>query len=54
MDVNAGVVLEGKGLAAVSEDIKGVLSRVLNGEQSKAERNGQGGITCLYVTNPSF
>jgi altronate dehydratase large subunit len=54
MDVNAGVVLEGKGLADVAEDIKDVLVRVLNGEQSKAERNGQGGITCLYTTNPSF
>jgi altronate dehydratase large subunit len=54
MDVNAGVVLEGEGLADVAEDIKDTLSRVLNGELTKAERNAQGGITCLYVTNPSF
>ncbi|MBK5093374.1 MAG: UxaA family hydrolase, partial [Actinobacteria bacterium] len=50
IDINAGMVLEGKSLADVAEDIKDVLGRVLNGEQSKAERNGQGGITCLYTT----
>ena len=54
MDVNAGIVLEGKNLADVAENIKSLLGRVLNGELSKAERNDQGGIACLYVTGPSF
>jgi altronate dehydratase large subunit len=54
MDIDAGIVLEGKNLADVSESIKSLLGRVLNGEMSKAERNNQGGIACLYVTGPSF
>lgn len=54
IDIDAGVVLEGKSLADVADDIKSCLGRVLNGEHSSAERNEQSGITCLYVTNPSF
>jgi altronate dehydratase large subunit len=54
MDIDAGLVLEGKSLADVADDIKSFLGRVLNGERSSAERNEQSGITCLYVTNPSF
>lgn len=42
------------GLADVADDILGLLGRVLNGELSMAEGNGQSGIACPYVTNPSF
>ncbi|MCJ7745947.1 MAG: UxaA family hydrolase [Actinobacteria bacterium] len=42
------------GLADVADDILGLLGGVLNGELSRAEGNGQSGIACPYVTNPSF
>ena len=54
MDINAGAVLEGRSLSDVAESIIKLLCRVLGGELSKAEKNEQGGIACLYVTGPSF
>ncbi len=54
MDVNAGKVLEGASLEDVAADIRGCLRRVLAGEPSAAERNGQAGILCLYTSLPSF
>jgi altronate dehydratase large subunit len=54
MDINAGAVLEGKLLQAVGEDIKSKIWRVLSGEQTKAEINGQNGIICMYTMHPAF
>ncbi|NPV61003.1 MAG: UxaA family hydrolase [Actinobacteria bacterium] len=54
MDVNAGVVLEGKTLEEVAADIKALLLRVLSGEKTKAEINRQDGILCLYTMTPAF
>ncbi|MBN1665196.1 MAG: UxaA family hydrolase, partial [Deltaproteobacteria bacterium] len=54
MDINAGVILEGKALRDVGEDIIGLIRRVVNGEQTKAEINGQAGILCLYTMHPAF
>ncbi len=54
MDVNAGLVLEGESLGRVAADIKEHLRQVLNGELSKAERNGQAGILCLFTSTPAF
>jgi altronate dehydratase large subunit len=54
MDINAGAVLEGRSLSDVADSILELLGRVLGGELSKAEKNEQGGIACLYVTGPSF
>lgn len=54
MDVDAGASLEGRGLDGVAQDIRCLLEKVLNGERTKAETNGQDGILCLYTTGPSF
>ncbi len=54
MDVNAGVILEGKELADVGSDIIGLIRRVLNGEKTKAEINQQNGILCMYSQKTSF
>jgi altronate dehydratase large subunit len=54
MDVNAGVILDGKSMSEVGEEITGLLRRVLDGEQTKAEVNRQDGIVCLYTLNPAF
>jgi altronate dehydratase large subunit len=54
MDINAGVVLEGKTLEDVAQKIIGLTKEVADGRQTKAEINGQDGIVCLYTTNPAF
>jgi len=54
MDVNAGAVLEGATLAQVADTIEKLLHHVLDGELTKAERNEQEGIVCLYTTQPAF
>ncbi len=54
MDVNAGDVLHGKSLDDVADEIKRLLSRVIEGEQTRAEINRQDGIVCLYASRPSF
>lgn len=54
MDINAGVVLEGKTLEEVAGEIKALLLRTLNGEKTKAEVNLQDGMLCLYTVTPSF
>lgn len=54
MDINAGVVLDGKTLQVVAEDIKALVLKVASGEKTKAEMNRQDGILCLYTTTPSF
>ncbi|MGQ9536776.1 MAG: UxaA family hydrolase [Actinomycetota bacterium] len=54
MDVNAGAVLEGRSIQEVARDIRELLWRVLGGELTKAERNRQEGVLCLYTTTPSL
>ncbi len=54
MDINAGSVLEGNSLDSVAAAIKECLGQVLSGELSKAERNGQAGIICLFTSTPAF
>jgi altronate dehydratase large subunit len=54
MDINAGAILEGKALSEVGDEIIGLIRRVINGEQTKAEINGQRGILCLYTMHPAF
>lgn len=54
MDVNAGAVLEGKSLEEAADEIEDLLLRVLEGKLTKAERNRQEGILCLYTTTPAF
>jgi len=54
IDINAGVVLEGRDLAAVADDIIGLSRQIMEGRQSKAELNNQEGILCLYALTPAF
>ena len=54
MDINAGVVLEGKSLEDVSQEIISLAKEVANGRQTKAEINNQDCIVCLYSMNPAF
>ena len=54
IDINAGAVLEGSTLEDVAGEIKDLILRVLDGEQTKAEINQQDGILCLYTVTPTF
>ncbi len=54
MDIDAGVVLEGKTLQDVALSIKDMVMRVLDGQPTKAELNKQEGVVCIYTTGPSF
>ena len=54
MDVDAEAALAGSSLAAAGDSLEELLLRVLEGDQTKAELNGQDGIICLYTTQSSF
>jgi len=54
IDINAGIILEGGSLQAVADDIRDLLKRVANGEETRAEINDQSGILCLYTQTTSF
>jgi altronate dehydratase large subunit len=54
IDVNAGMVLEGKSIADVGNEIIDFIRRVASGEKTKAELNGQEGILCMYSKHRSF
>jgi len=54
MDVDAEAALDGASLTGAGDALEELLLRVLEGEQTKAELNGQDGIICLYTTNPAF
>lgn len=54
MDVNAGVILEGKSIADVGTQIRDLLLRVIEGEKTKAEVNEQMGILCMYTLTTAF
>jgi len=54
MDVDAEAALDGASLTGAGDALEELLLRVLEGEQTKAELNGQNGIICLYSTHSSF
>jgi altronate dehydratase large subunit len=54
MDVNAGTVLEGRSLKDVADEIRTLALEVMDGRQTRAEVNDQGGILCLYAMTPAF
>lgn len=54
MDINAGAVLEGGTIGKVGGDIIDILRRVISGDVTKAEINGQNGIVCMYTQHTSF
>ena len=55
IDINAGDILEGKQpIEQVGEELVGLIKKVANGEKTKAERNNQDGVLCMYTRNRSF
>lgn len=54
MDVNAGVVLQGGSLDDVAQTLIELSLRVMSGEKTRAEENGQDGIVCLAAVTPAF
>ena len=54
MDIDAGVVQEGESLDEVAGRIRALALRVMCGEPTKAEMNGQEGILCLAAMTPAF
>ncbi|MBN2158607.1 MAG: UxaA family hydrolase [Spirochaetes bacterium] len=54
MDVNAGAVLEGRTISEVGGEIISLIKRVIGGELTKAETNGQNGIVCMYTQYTAF
>jgi altronate dehydratase large subunit len=54
IDINAGIILEGSSLEDVGEHLINLVKRVINGEQTQAEENGQTGSLCLYTQSTSF
>ncbi len=54
MDINAGTVLEGRTIRDVGGDIVGMLRKVMEGDLTRAEMNGQNGIVCMYTQHTSL
>jgi altronate dehydratase len=54
MDIDAGVILEGKGLADVGSDIIDRIQHVIGGASTKAELNQKERYICLLTTGPVF
>lgn len=54
IDVNAGVILEGRTLGEVGQTIFEMLGKTINGQSTKAEINQQSGIMCVYTQHTSF
>ncbi|MEA3222241.1 MAG: UxaA family hydrolase [Thermodesulfobacteriota bacterium] len=54
IDINAGVVLEGRSLQDVADQTIALAKDVINGRQTKAQLNNQDGMVCLYALNPAF
>jgi altronate dehydratase len=53
MDVNAGVLVEGRQLSQLRDEMIERMIRVINGENTKAEANGMDVFTFMTV-HPSF
>jgi len=54
MDINAGVVLEGRNLRDVADEIILFALDVMNGRQTKAQLNDSESMVCLYTLTPAF
>jgi len=54
IDIDAGAVLEDRALSEVGEYLREFALGVMNGERTKAEKNGQDGILCLAAMTPAF
>lgn len=54
MDIDAGVVLEGKTLEDVGKNIIDFVKKVANGERTAAERRNQGGMLAVYTYSRTF
>lgn len=52
LDVNAGSMVEGKSLEALRAEMIDVMVRVINGEKTRAERNGMDVCTWMTVHPP--
>ncbi len=52
MDVNSGMLLEGRPLVQLREEMIELMIRVINGEETKAERNGMDVFTLMTVHPP--
>jgi len=52
MDVNAGTLVEGKTLDDLRDEMIRLMTGVINGEKTKAERNGMDVFTCMTVHPP--
>ena len=52
MDVNAGTLVEGKSREEIREEMIDLLTRVVNGEKTKAEVNGMDVFTFMTVHPP--
>lgn len=53
MDINAGRIIEGMSIAELSKELNEYVTRVANGEMSKAESNLQD-VLSIYTVGPSF
>lgn len=53
MDINAGLLVEGRSLEDLREEMINLMVRVINGEKTKAEANGMDVFTMMTV-HPSF
>jgi altronate dehydratase len=52
MDANAGTLVEGKPREDLRKEMIGLLTRVINGEKTKAEVNGMDVFTFMTVHPP--
>lgn len=52
MDVNAGTLVEGKPLKALRDEMIDLMIRVINGERTRAERNGMDTFSFMTVQAP--
>ena len=53
MDLNAGRVVEGMSIRTVGEELNELLTRVVNGEKTKAEINRQD-VLSIHTVGPAF
>jgi altronate dehydratase large subunit len=52
MDVNAGTLVEGRPLNQLQDEMMALMARVINGEKTKAEKNGMEVLTFMTVHPP--
>jgi len=52
IDINAGLLVEGRSLEDLREEMINLMVRVINGEKTKAEANGMDVFTMMTVHPP--